>query len=151
MTCSLAPVSRACSLAPVSWGWMPVMNRICVQLFLLCYFIIHRIGRKFSFSHLKGGGVSFDSAYGHVPNIIRSCSTIGPLITTGVYFSHQNESHTAKLSFSTVLMHFCGNLQKKHLLGQKKWFSRQNDPHTAKLSFSDIFKHFWGKWQKKIV
>ena len=37
------------------------MSMICVLLFLLCYFTIHRIGRKCSFGHLKGGGVSVDS------------------------------------------------------------------------------------------
>ena len=37
------------------------MSMICVLLFLLCYFTIHRIGRKCSFGHLKGGDVSVDS------------------------------------------------------------------------------------------
>ena len=37
------------------------MSIICVLLFLLCYFTIHRIDRKCSFGHLNEGGVSVDS------------------------------------------------------------------------------------------
>ena len=60
-------------------------------------------------------------------------------------FYHQNEPHTAKLSFPDVLNHFCGNLQQNISLMSKKDFSHINEPHTAKLSFPDVLNHFCGK------
>ena len=43
----------------------------------------------------------------------------------------QNEPHTAKLSFSIVLNHFCGNLLKTS-------FFAQNEQLRVKLSFSGV-------------
>ena len=42
-------------------------------------------------------------------------------------FSHQNEPHTAKVSFSGVLKYTCGNKQTDIYLRSGKCFSHQNE------------------------
>ena len=59
-----------------------------------------------------------------------------------MFFSHQNEPHTATLSFSADLKYFTEIVKK--LLVVTKVFSQQNEPHTAKLWVSAILKHFYG-------
>ena len=56
-------------------------------------------------------------------------------------FSPQSEPHTAKLCFSVVLRHFCGNSQRTSLYGKKKMvISERSTIILRKLVFLNIFE-----------
>ena len=56
------------------------------------------------------------------------------------FFSQQNEPHTAKLSFSSILKNFFRLTKQISLRSQ--CFSRQNEPHRVKVSFSGVLGLF---------
>ena len=63
-------------------------------------------------------------------------------------FSAQNEPHTAKLCFSVVLKHFCGNSLKTSLFSQKVTISERSSEIVRKFAFLNKIEK--GQIQRKI-